>query len=152
MAFKLKYIDFNKLPNMITGKGGNFNTAPLNWRKVKQTDLNRMFFFYNPDFIENRQLFTDYNGKKFYETNRFGQKVPKYIDVRMYWYFDGTGYAEEFHADTNKISYYMFGCDHDYEELSSEMCKRIGVKHEGMCFHVYHCNKCGHIYTTDSSD
>lgn len=54
------------------------------------------------------------------------------------------------------MSYYLrffrLGCEHEYKEVSHEFaCKELGVRTWGMFCHVYHCSKCGHHYSIDSS-
>lgn len=43
-------------------------------------------------------------------------------------------------------------CIHEYKELSVEQSQQKGIKHWGMCWHVYECSKCGHTMSQDSSD
>lgn len=44
-------------------------------------------------------------------------------------------------------------CVHDYrKELSQDECKKRGISHFGMCWHVVECTKCGKISAYDSSD
>ena len=42
-------------------------------------------------------------------------------------------------------------CVHEYRELSDLECRERNIHHFGMCWHVYTCEKCGHIISQDSS-
>jgi hypothetical protein len=43
-------------------------------------------------------------------------------------------------------------CIHDYQELSQATAQAKGIRHYGMCWHVYQCSKCGRTMSQDSSD
>lgn len=43
-------------------------------------------------------------------------------------------------------------CVHEYKELSQQECNDKGIRHYGMCWHVYECTKCGTTMAQDSSD
>lgn len=43
-------------------------------------------------------------------------------------------------------------CEHDMREVGSAECKKRGIEHWGMCWHVYECKTCGNIKAYDSSD
>jgi hypothetical protein len=83
--------------------------------------------------------------------------------VYLYWYWDGTGVAVETdywgvemdkpEEERTYVRYYAFElCQHKYKEMSHAWCKKNGVYHAGMCWHVERCSKCGHIKAYDSSD
>ena len=122
--------------------GTTFNEAPHGWRKCSIKEFsNSIYFFYDPDFTETRQILRLADGT---ETGRC-------IQARLYWFYDKTGVAIE-SDHRGKISYYLFGCTHDYKALSAFECRKRGIFHGGACFHVSECSKCGHVNAVDSSD
>lgn len=42
--------------------------------------------------------------------------------------------------------------NHEYVELSAAQARSFGLFHGGMCYHVYRCQHCSHMYSEDSSD
>jgi hypothetical protein len=125
-------------PEGFTKKWGNYNDAPPGWTKITQKELIQKTHFenYMPDFIETRQIRTK-------ET---------YLTVRLYFYSNNTGVG--IHCDywSGKITYYRFGCSHNYRGLSMDECFARGLYHAGKCYHVSECSKCGDINSVDSSD
>jgi hypothetical protein len=64
------------------------------------------------------------------------------------------GSPAHYHSTDLKICQecgHSLGCEHDFEEISSEECRRLGVYHAGMCWHVNRCKLCGEIASYDSS-
>jgi hypothetical protein len=43
-------------------------------------------------------------------------------------------------------------CIHEFVEISYQEAKALGVRHEGRCWHVTKCTKCGATQSHDSSD
>lgn len=41
---------------------------------------------------------------------------------------------------------------HTWKELSRDECRKKGLTHFGMCYHVYKCETCAETMATDSSD
>lgn len=119
-----------------------FNDAPIGWREItlKQFAQSK-FFSYHPTFIEYRQIL-----------RIDGKPVEKMISAQLFWFHDDTGVAlvSDYWAGT--ISCFAFGCVHEYVELSAEQARSLGHVHCGSCYHVYKCEKCGHINAEDSSD
>jgi len=47
--------------------------------------------------------------------------------------------------------WHTLACEHDFEEISGDEARKLGVQHFGMCWHVTRCKKCGEISSYDSS-
>lgn len=114
---------------------GNFNDFPPGWKEVSQAEACKTKFFQcNPTLIEYRQMFT-----------RDAEGIPRgqSIHATLYHFGDGTGVALAGDYWKGKVSWFTFAaCAHEYVEQDTSRG----------CLHDYRCEKCGHTYTTDSSD
>lgn len=127
---------------------GTYNSLPKPHYEVTQHDFIYYLSIYSIREIEHRQL-RDYEG---------------YLDCYIFWFSDCAlaillptewdyREGETFSGFIYKkpIRYFYIGCKHDFEELSPEECKKLGIPHHGMCWHVVRCKKCGIIRAYDSS-
>ena len=57
---------------------------------------------------------------------------------------NGWGYVDPFSTDAT--------CIHTTKELTQAECRKRGITHHGMCWHVTECIHCGKISAYDSSD
>jgi len=131
----------DKRPDNCATRGLHPNLLPNGWREVSHEEFSQSAFFtYSPTHIEYRQMYND---------DTFSSKM---ISARLFHFSDGTGFAMSNDYWDKKVSYFRFGCEHNYRELSPEQSGERGVKHFGSCFHVYECNECNHIMSQDSSD
>ena len=127
---KLVYADKDDCPK-ITGSI-HPNDFPAGWRKVTAEEFSRSTFFtYSPTHTEYRQMQND-------------DHAPS-VHARLFHFSDGTGVAMSSDFWAKEVHYYKFGCDHKYDELSREESERRGIRHHGMCWHVYECSECQHI-------
>ena len=122
------------------------NVAPPNFRRISQLQAVRetRWGSYSPKYTEHRQILRD----------EFGKKFDKMIPVQLIYFWDGTGVGiqKQYWDKENPIQFWAFGCTHDYRELRKKECSERGIYHAGICYHVCECNKCGHIWSYDSSD
>jgi len=125
---------------------------PKGWRPITLEELAlSRFNNESPAFIEHRQF--DWHN----DTPPYGKKR---IIAILHWYHDKTGVA--FHKDwiynpTKRegqweLSYFAFGCRHQFKELSTEESRARGVAHYGNCWHVHECQLCKYVNSYDSSD
>jgi hypothetical protein len=125
---------------------------PKGWRSISVEELALTRFNTDcPIFIEQRQ----FNWDK--DTPPYGKKR---IHATLYWYHDKTGVA--FHKEwvfnpTKRegqwqLSYFAFGCNHKFKELSPAESRARGVEHYGNCWHVHECQLCKYVNSYDSSD
>jgi hypothetical protein len=125
---------------------------PKGWRPITLEELTlSRFNNESPAFIEHRQF--DWHS----DTSPYGKRR---IIAILHWYHDKTGVA--FHKDwvynpTKKegqweLSYFAFGCKHQFKKLSPEESRARGLEHYGNCWHVHQCQKCQFINSYDSSD
>lgn len=120
-------------------KFGRFNDFPPNWKKITQEEFSRVFFTRPYELEEYRQLILMHG------------KPAK--EARMFFYEDGTGVAIVRHPYTGGMTFFAFAaCEHEYEALSQEQCRKEGIYHGGNCYHVSRCKKCGYTYAVDSGD
>jgi hypothetical protein len=136
---------------------GGYNDAPPGWREVTEEGFAKSLFdTYDPAMIENRQ---------FVLPEDEGHDGATYQSVKLFWYYDGTGVAivtnfwggQRYRKDDGwekgqHVRFFLFGCEHEYRELGADECRERGIRHEGMCWHVSLCEKCGHVESRDSSD
>jgi hypothetical protein len=105
---------------------GGFNDAPKGWNEIPEKDFAQsMFFSYTPSQIEYRQIQID----------------DKMISAQMFFFHDKTGVALSADYWKGKLTYFAFGCQHDYVE-----------KEVGNCQHYRKCSKCDFSEILDSSD
>ena len=138
-------------------KEGGYNDAPPGWREITPKELASRTHYGSrlPDTIEFRQFILP-------ETK--DAERPVYQDVNLQRFYDGTGvaivmnfwggqrYGDDGWEKGVHVRFFAFGCDHDRRELSYTECHKRGIRHEGKCWHVHECRKCGHIEGHDSSD
>ena len=116
-------------------KFGKFNDAPDLWREIFEKEFAQSkFFSYTPEKIEFRQI----------HIKGIKSKNDKMIEAHMFHFHDGTGVALSNDFWKGKVSYFAFGCNHDFEEKP-----RAGLFN---CQHYLVCKKCGYGHITDSSD
>jgi hypothetical protein len=122
-------------------KDGTFNDAPKGLRVISEKEFAQSgFFAYEPILREYRQIYRDKNW------NNGGC-----LAIQMYWMDEHCGIAMSNDYYAGKVTYYVFGCQHKYRELSQEECHKRGLFHAGNCYHVYECPDCGHVKSEDSS-
>lgn len=138
---------FNLVPsNKNSPDGTGYNEVPVGFREISKEELfDTLFFFEMPEQIEFKQIYPDrITGTEFDE--------GKVIDVRMFWFHDGTGVGVSGDFSSNDLRLFAFGCNHSYRELTQSQCRKRKFLHYGMCYHVLECKKCGHLEFHDSSD
>jgi hypothetical protein len=127
------------------GLSDDFNKMPPGLRRItlRQLANDTLFFVHAPKFIESRQI----------------SGVPREIwnkdymlDGWLYHFHDGTGVLLHGDHRAGGVIAFAFGCRHDKRELSREECASKGIPHEGACWHVYECARCGFVEAHDSSD
>lgn len=126
---------------------------PKEWRRLPTENLGTTHLAsQTPEFIEHRQ-FDWHDDQPPYSKKR--------IHAILFWFADKTGVA--IHNEwvrTGKpgdngayvVTYFVFGCEHQYKALSPDEARAIGVYHGGSCWHVNQCQKCHHLNSYDSSD
>lgn len=132
--------------------GTNSYEMPKGWRSITMEEL-ALSNFNNitPEFIEHRQFNWD---------NDSAPYGKKRIIAQLYWYPDKTGVAFHkewvYNSKTKQgqweLSYFAFGCKHQFMELSPEESRAQGIAHYGNCWHVHQCQQCKFINSYDSSD
>ena len=142
MLQKLTYVDN---PEVVLQGYGGYNDAPPNLREIKAKEFAQsMFFIYSPEYVEYRQV----------DPKQVGPREKYFLDLRLFYMHDGTGFALAHDYWKGRVRYFRFGkCMHEAtEELSPQEARANGVEHWGMCYHVYKCRNCGYTYAVDSSD
>ena len=131
---------------------GTYNDFPPGWRRITEAEfVGSRYFGYTPQFTEHRQMC------------RPPQHMTEghMLGAVLYFFDDGTGVAVEAHRPPHKynekrpvpvVRYYAFGCAHEYREMSMAECKTEEITHNGNCWHVFLCEKCGQVNAYDSSD
>lgn len=123
-------------PTLKAPDGTGYNDFPLGWREITEEEFSKSkFWIYGPVMFETRQMY---------------HKGTRVTDARLYWLHDKTGFAMS--NNSNKVQYYVFGCDHKYTELSQEECSKRNIYHAGKCYHVSECKLCKTINSYDSGD
>lgn len=126
---------------------------PYGWKELNQGEFaGSRFFLYGFDEYGYQQLWWEKRGKK---------RLPRMLAIKWFWQNSGTGFAlesrydkAEFYDPTYEFNLHMyqFGCDHsNTRELGGEECKKRGIQHWGMCWHVCECNVCGWVQSYDTS-
>lgn len=137
---KLMHVDATDEHKKTYGSG---NDAPPGWEEISVKELvqKTLFSSYNPEVIDYRQIL-----------RVEGKPLPTMLPAKLLIYHDGTGVGIVCDYWGEKVTYYRFGCRHEYHELSYDDCCSRGIYHAGRCYHVSECSKCGHINAADSSD
>jgi hypothetical protein len=114
-------------------KWGGGNDFPPGWRKIEEAEFAQSdFFTYAPELVEFRQMI-----------NRKDNKPA--MSAHLYFMWNGRGYSIVNDFWAKKVSYFAFGCDHDYERDPE-------YKPAFNCDNGFRCKKCGHKFSVDSSD
>lgn len=118
------------------------NSLPPLFREISIEEFAKSdFFTYGFKYIDHKQATRDYEDND----------LPAMLAVQLFYMGDGTGYGISSDFWGGKITYYAFGCKHQYKEISAVEAKKLGIDHWGMFCHVYKCAECGAIHVTDSS-
>lgn len=134
-----KYVSDGATPSP---DGTAYNQAPHGWRELTEAEFAQSAFFrYRPESFEMRQLHVN---------DKHGNMHV--LMAQLFWFSDNTGVAMSHDYWAGKVNYYAFGCDHKFNELSSNECRARKLYHGGRCYHVYECEKCKAINSVDSSD
>ena len=136
-----KIVHTDNVPDNCATKGLHPNLFPDGWREIDVGEFAQSSFFtYSPTHVEYRQMYDAY------------PFTSPMVAAKLFHFSDGTGVALSNEWWDEKVRYFKFGCDHSYNELMPSECNKRGVSHFGMCYHVYECDKCGHVMSQDSSD
>lgn len=140
MSFKEYYSLSRSEAEAHHSKWGGRNEYPPGWRKLSEAEFAQSnFFSHAPDLVEYRQMLKD-------RSPNLREPMPDHaVSAHLQFLWDGTGYAIVNDFWGKKVSFYAFGCDHDYEGDPD-------YKPDGACMHGYRCKKCGHKWVVDSSD
>jgi hypothetical protein len=135
---------------------GGQGEAPPGWREITPKELAQSNYgTYMPDSIEFRQFILP-EDKDADRATVQGVNLLRFYDgtgiaiVTNFW--GGQRYGNDGWKKEQHVRFFAFGCDHEYKELSYAECQEQGIRHEGMCWHVNKCQKCGHVESRDSSD
>lgn len=136
MLSKIEYLDRDDTSRPYAyAEDASYNAVPPNLRLISEDEFSRSdFFTYTPVYMEFRQVRVD-NGL---------------LSLRMFYMPAGHGYAVHSHFAYKKVSWYRFGCEHSYRELSRVECQERKLYHGGNCYHVTECRHCGYIHSYDS--
>ena len=124
---------------------GNYNNLPTPNKEVTVDEFISTHAYYSPNNIEFRQI-------------RFGERIQ---NTHIYWFHDkafAIAWPNRWTLKENKmiytepVRYYRIGCDHEFKELTRDECRARNIPHEGRCWHVVECPKCGQMDAYDSSD
>lgn len=108
---------------------GDYNDVPTGFKEITELEFARSSFFsYCITKVESRQM-------------RIADDQPL-LDVRLFYMNDNTQFAMGHNSRTGKVTYYRFGCEHEYVETNNY----------AKCLHNYKCKKCGYETEIDSSD
>ena len=121
-------------------KYGDSNSLPPNFREISEEEFAQSkFFVYSPEKWEWRQITKPEDIAKF----KWGEEQRSYVfDIRMAYFYDGTGVALEHDYWLGKVRYFAFSvCDH----------KERTQRNVGNCLNEYTCTSCGFKETVDSS-
>ena len=141
------------------GSMSRYNTAPPGWRPVDMYWLvtKHVSRTHHPDAIEHRQVRRMADGSDLVPhpeldfERAYGKGPSDYMDVTLYWFYDGTGYAVYKSYWDGIMVFFGFGCAHKYKEISHAEARELGMNPWGLFCHTYLCEKCGHHYAVDSS-
>lgn len=126
--------------NVIEKVMRRFNEAPLGFKKVSKKEFWK--FAYTKD--QDIELLTIYK-------QILPQKpLKKTIMASFKIYRDFTGYAIEFVSE-KKQNFYVFGCQHDFVNLTMQQCLDRNIPHFGNCYHVRQCRNCEYFDTQDTT-
>lgn len=139
-------LENQELPAGHKDKWGGYNDFPPGWAEISMKELVQAtpFSTYQPVYIEHRQMIRNKDESPL--------NINKMVEASLYFYHDGTGIGIVCDYWGEKVTYYRFGCQHTYQEISTEECRKRGIYHGGRCYHVSVCTKCGQINAVDSSD
>ena len=141
MIYSLKDLEKGTKSKDLETRTGGFNTAPPGMRELTEAEFaTSLFFTYLPEQVEYRQFaWKDSTGKE-YQTS-----------FRLFHMHDGTGFAVTAEYYNHKVRWFHFGCDHDYRGCTDAEIQSNRL-YTGRCYHNQICQKCGHIWSYDSSD
>jgi len=132
-------INFDSQEEIVKHYGG-YNDSPPNFKEITEKEFAQSHFFtYDPEATDYRQI-----------TDMPNEKTT--LAVKLFFFHDGSGVGMSSDYWEGKVRYFSFDlCEHEYEELTAEMARELGLMHHGMCWHVIKCRKCGHTQSYDSS-
>jgi len=147
------------------------NAPPIGFTAISEKEFARSRFLGSaPQLTEYRQVYPwnekeqrpDFYDRKTvwpWEEKGYEGFVPKpnqyhkngmWIGVRLFYFWDGTGYGISQDYWGEQVLYYRFGCQHEWgpvPEGSPAKGRRLF-----RCQSMYYCVKCGHWEVVDSSD
>ena len=116
---------------------GGHNSFPPNWREVTTEEIATtcLVRIYTPRMTEFRQVGTLVAGS------------APLMNVNLFFFHDGSGYAQNFDSQGKRIRYFMFtgACQHEMVETSRPAGNRSGE-------HTTKCTKCDYTSRYDTSD
>lgn len=129
-----------------------YNSAPVGFRQVTEKEFvqNSAYFTYSASKVQFRQMYV--RSIEDPTTDPDSRKNGALIQGHLHFYHDGTSCMLERDYWAGKIRYWLFGCDHKYQDINWNECQKRGIYHAGRCYSVSECEKCGHINAVDSSD
>jgi len=118
---------------------GGYNDPPPGLRFVSQDEVLNRLQTYSPDYIIDRQVLG------------FGPGRQGFLGLTLFYYsYDRTGVGFGMDQVGGRV-WVAFGCKHVLRELSQTECRKRGIEHCGRFWHVYECQRCGHIESVDTS-
>lgn len=124
-------------------KYGGYGKLPPNFREITEKEFAQSkMFVYSPEFEEFRQI-NDPEAVKRFKWGELGRERSCVFDMRMLYFYDGTGVAMVGDYWAGRVRYFSFAvCEH----------KNKTEEEIGNCLHTYTCTECGFKETIDSSD
>jgi len=116
---------------------GDYNRLPEPAVPCSIEEFWRHMAVYNPVYIDFRQVYSEGKDHRLFNTQLF--------------FFYNRAFAVIVLSD-GSTQVFRIGCSHSWIELDEETCRKRGIPHEGMCYHVYECPSCKTIRIEDSSD
>lgn len=116
---------------------------PPNFREISEKEFAQSkYFTYSPKFVEFRQV-NDPKAVSLFKWGEPGRERSHVFDVRLYYFYDGTGLGIVGDYWGGRVRYFSFA-----------VCEHLNrtERNIGRCLNEYICNECGFKETIDSSD
>jgi hypothetical protein len=128
---------------------GGYNDFPPNWTEITEKEFLKHFFCWTIQKIESRQM-REKGSNNFISARLFFMSKDPHVAIvdESFSYKNEKGMIA---FDHNARFFKFQDCEHEFKELNYDECKKRGITHHGKCWHVTECEKCGKMFSFDSS-
>jgi len=170
-ATKLDSASYQRLKKVCSARRAHSNAPPIGFRPVPEKEAAERFFLNSPFYMEYRQLHPwdvennrlapredkiwpweeeGYEGYAPPKSTRYRHHNGSMIPARLFYMWDGTGWAISHDYSGGHILWFRFGCEHKWGPPPKDT--GVVIPRLFRCQSFYYCVKCGHSEVIDSSD